>query len=120
MDDKRKQWSAHDNNYDVKLIFQAMEELLDDAADIEQLRQEGTEQQQKYKDFNKCGLHQEIIARSERINPIENRGIKVGTNCEKCLPLLQCPCKKWDVRQIDTEQAILFAQACQFEARDQE
>ena len=47
MEDKRKPCSAQDKNYDVKLIFQAMGELIDNSADIEQLRQEGTEQQQK-------------------------------------------------------------------------
>ena len=120
MEDKRKPWSVQENNYEVNLILKAMEELLDDAADIEQIRQEGTEQQQKYRDYTKCSLHQEILARSERMNPLDNREIEVGTDCVNCLPLLsRCPCKKWDMRQVDTEQAILFAQACNFEPRDQ-
>ena len=45
MEDKRKPCSAQDKNYDVKLIFQAMGELIDNSADIEQLRQE----QQRHK-----------------------------------------------------------------------
>ena len=57
-----------------------MKELLDEAADMELLRLESTEQQLKYKVWSKCMLAQDLIMRNKRIFPKKHRTIEVGTN----------------------------------------